>query len=103
MERSSSSSTNDIKEASMARRVSRRAFLKTTAVAGVSAAAFGVPAIRVARADNEIVVTGWGGQYEEAMKQAMYDPFTKATGIRIRMVSATAQTFAQLKAQVETK
>jgi len=81
--------------------MTRRDFLKTTAGATGGAAAFGVVRSRATAADNELVVLGWGGHYEEAMNRAWYEPFTKATGIRIRQVSATGQTFSLLKAQVE--
>ncbi len=81
-------------------RVSRRTFL---AIGGTSigVAALGLGARR-ADAAGELVVVGWGGDHEASLKKAVYDPFTAATGIRIKQVSATNQ-LAMLKAQVQAK
>ena len=59
-----------------------------------------MPAI-VRGQQKELVVAGYGGLYEEASKAAFYDPFTKATGIRIRQVSPGYQMYAQLGLQVQ--
>jgi putative spermidine/putrescine transport system substrate-binding protein len=50
---------------------------------------------------KELVIAGYGGLYEEASKAAFYDPFTKATGVRIRQVSPGYQMYAQLRLQVQ--
>jgi putative spermidine/putrescine transport system substrate-binding protein len=76
------------------RSINRRAFL-TVAAAGIA-----MPSI-VRAQQRELVIAGWGGLYEQASKAAFYDPFAKATGVRIRQVSAVAAMYAQLKAQVE--
>jgi len=55
---------------------------------------------RPAAAAGELVIVGWGGAHEESLKKAVYDPFTAATGIKIKQVSATNQ-LALLKAQVQ--
>ena len=86
------------KESGMRRRVSRREFLKTTA--GSVAAAGVMRHGRPASAASELVIVGWGGAHEESLKKAVYDPFTAATGIKIKQVSATNQ-LALLKAQVQ--
>jgi putative spermidine/putrescine transport system substrate-binding protein len=52
-----------------------------------AAAAIATPFVRVtpARADKgEIVVASWGGSRTTAMRKVMFDPFEKATGIRVR-------------------
>src|SRR6476620_2477099 len=78
--------------------VSRRNFLKTTVAAlGVAG---GHGCTRGAAAAEELVIVGWGGAHEESLKKAVYDPFTAATGIRIKQTSATNQ-LAMLKAQVQ--
>ncbi len=41
--------------------------------------AFPVPA----GAENDITVVSWGGVYEAAQRQAIFDPFTAATGITV--------------------
>src|SRR5687768_11777227 len=76
--------------------VSRRRFLAVSAAAGT---VFARPLPGRAQAP-EIVVVGWGGAHEESLKKAVYDPFTAATGIRIKQTSATNQ-LAMLKAQVQ--
>ncbi len=81
-------------------RISRRAFLAIGS-ASVGVAAFGIGGRR-ADAAGELVVVGWGGTHEESLKKAVYEPFTAATGIRIKQVSATNQ-LALLKAQVQNK
>ena len=80
-------------------RVSRREFLKAAVVSAASAGV-AVRARRGEAAAGELVVVGWGGAHEESLKKATYEPFTAATGIRIKQVSATNQ-LAMLKAQVE--
>src|SRR5205085_9775273 len=82
----------------MVRRVSRRDFLRTTA--GSLALAAGMARPRPAAAAGELVIVGWGGAHEESLKKAVYDPFTAATSIKIKQVSATNQ-LALLKAQVQ--
>ena len=36
-----------------------------------------------AKAADRVVVSCWGGRYEETMKEAFFDPFTKQTGIPV--------------------
>jgi putative spermidine/putrescine transport system substrate-binding protein len=50
---------------------------------------------------NEVVVCTWGGTIENAMRKAYFEPFEKATGIKVTAVSKP--TLAKLKAMVETK
>lgn len=38
-------------------------------------------------ASEKIIVVSWGGVYEEAQREAIFDPFTKATGIKIENVT----------------
>jgi putative spermidine/putrescine transport system substrate-binding protein len=78
--------------------VSRRQFLKVAAL-GTAAASVPVTARRGAAA-GELVIVGWGGAHEESLKRAVYEPFTAATGVRVKQVSATNQ-LAMLKAQVQ--
>ena len=80
-------------------RVSRRGFLEGTIAAMAGATLAGRPR-RGESAAGELVVVGWGGAHEESLKKAVYEPFTAATGIRIKQVSATNQ-LAMLKAQVQ--
>ena len=69
-------------------RISRRTFLAGTA--GVAVAATG-PFVRIPRAGaaGKVVIRTIGGSYEEANVKAIFEPFTKATGIEIVKVPAT--------------
>src|SRR5687767_10960799 len=84
------------------RRTSRRQFLTRTA-AGVAGAASG-PFIlkkRARAATRELVVCSWGGAYQKALRQAYFDPFEKATGIKV--IDTSAPEVARVKAQVESR
>jgi putative spermidine/putrescine transport system substrate-binding protein len=68
--------------------ISRRTFLAGTA--GVAAAATG-PFVWIPRAGaaGKVVIRTIGGSYEEANVKAIFEPFTKATGIEIVRAPAT--------------
>jgi putative spermidine/putrescine transport system substrate-binding protein len=76
--------------------ISRRAFLKTSAAASAVIAA---PAIVRAQQNQRIVYANWGGSWEQAMKKAWWEPFTKETGIQV--VGATGNTLGRLQAMVD--
>jgi len=50
--------------------------------------------------ENVLYINTWGGPWEEAAKQYIFDPFTTETGIEIRTVSPVS--FAKLAQQVRT-
>lgn len=79
--------------------VSRRTFLKRSAIVGgaIGGAGLGMPFAQ-AKDAGQVVVRGLGGAYQEAMEAAVYKPFTEATGIRVAVQPATA---AQIRAMVE--
>jgi putative spermidine/putrescine transport system substrate-binding protein len=52
----------------------------------------------VAIAQQQIVVTSWGSAYQDAQRKAYFEPFTKATGIKV--VEATGPDAAKIKAMV---
>lgn len=57
--------------------------------------------VRPARADKgEIVVASWGGSRSTAMRAAMFEPFERATGIRVRDDGPPEA--AKVKAMVES-
>lgn len=63
-------------------RPGRRSLLATGATLALARPALH---IRPARADKgEIVVSSWGGSRTKAMREVMWTPFEKATGIRVR-------------------
>jgi putative spermidine/putrescine transport system substrate-binding protein len=57
--------------------------------------------VRPARADKgEIVIAGWGGSRTTAMREVMFGPFERATGIRVRDDGPPEA--AKVKAMVES-
>ncbi|MDR5758374.1 ABC transporter substrate-binding protein [Caballeronia sp. LZ035] len=70
--------------------------------AGALAVAGAMPL--VARAQSkQIVVSDPGGPYTTAYREAFYDPFEKATGIKVVSVARESQPVAQFAAMVQTK
>jgi putative spermidine/putrescine transport system substrate-binding protein len=78
----------------------RRAVLKS--IGGLVAAGALAPAVR-AQADKHIIVTDPGGPYGPAYRKAFYDPFEKATGIRVISAARESQPVAQFSAMVQTR
>jgi len=80
-----------------ARKLSRRSLLRTSAALG---ATFAAPSIL--RAANErVIFANWGGSWEQAMRKAWAEPFTKETGIQV--VSASGNTLGRLQAMVDAR
>lgn len=52
---------------------------------------------------KQIIVADPGGPYTTAYRRAFYDPFEKATGIKVINVAREAQPVAQLSAMVQTR
>ena len=52
---------------------------------------------------KQIVVSDPGGPYTTAYREAFYDPFEKATGIKVVSVARESQPVAQFAAMVQTK
>jgi putative spermidine/putrescine transport system substrate-binding protein len=48
-------------------------------------ALIGVPALAEPTADDALVVLSWGGAYERAQREALFEPFTAQTGIPVRV------------------
>jgi putative spermidine/putrescine transport system substrate-binding protein len=81
--------------------MNRRHLLKT---AGGAALALGMPGLSGrAFAATTITVADPGGPFGPAFRKAFYDPFEKATGIKVVNVAREAEPTAQFKAIVETK
>src|SRR6266704_2398696 len=79
---------SDGRAAGLVRGVSRRRILAGVAGLAAMASAPGVW-IRRAGAAGRIVVRTIGGAYEESTVKAIFEPFTKATGIEVLKVPAT--------------
>lgn len=72
----------------------RRSFLAAALVSALMTPA-------AALAAEEMVFSSWGGTYQDAIRKAWLDPFTKATGIRID--EDTGPETAKIKAMVDTR
>ncbi len=70
--------------------------------AGAFALSGAVPVLAGAQS-KQIVVSDPGGPYTTAYREAFYDPFEKATGIKVVSVARESQPVAQLAAMVQTK
>lgn len=76
--------------------ISRRQILR--GAGAVAALAMTAP-LPVRAQANRIVYATWGGSWEQAMRKAWFDPFTKKTGIEV--VAAPGNTYGKLRAMVE--
>jgi putative spermidine/putrescine transport system substrate-binding protein len=77
----------------------RRQVLKAGATLAL---ALGLPSV-VRAQDKQIVVSDPGGPYTIAYRKAFYDPFEKATGIKVISVARESQPVAQFAAMVKTR
>ncbi len=77
----------------------RRDLLRATATAGMLAAPF--LHTRPARADKgELVVVGWGGEYDRAVRELVVPGFTKSTGYGVKFDAPPEN--AKIKAMVQS-
>ncbi|MDF0498870.1 polyamine ABC transporter substrate-binding protein [Bradyrhizobium yuanmingense] len=72
----------------------------TLALIGLVAAAL-APA-KPAFAGDQLTIVAWGGDYQTALRKAYFEPFTKATGIKITEDEYTGE-IAKIRAMVDTK
>lgn len=84
------------------RLIARRGVLRG---AGMLAGALAAPAIisRPAVAAGQLIVADNGGPYGPAYRKAFYDPFEKATGVKVVNVVHPADPSAQFRSLSETK
>lgn len=78
----------------------RRGFLLAAAGTALGAA---VPGIGRAQGATTITVADPGGPFGPAFRKAFYDPFEKASGIKVVNVAREAEPTAQFKAIVDTR
>ena len=79
--------------------LSRRRILQGAAAGAVAATA----TTGARAAADHIVVSDPGGPYTAAYRKAFYDPFEKATGIKVINVAREAQPMAQFATMVKTR
>lgn len=79
------------------REITRRKFLKCACVAAAAG-----PFIRIGsvRGADQVVIVSWGGSYQDAQRQAHFEPFEKATGTKVIEIKEGPR-IAKLKAQIE--
>ncbi|MER5833128.1 ABC transporter substrate-binding protein [Streptomyces sp. NPDC002130] len=84
--------------------IDRRAFLTTVGGIAAGAAAGSLTACEsrtgrsATKSGHVLVVRNFGGSYGEANRKAVYDPFTRETGVRIKVVNfGHDQMLAQIK------
>lgn len=87
----------------MSERMERKVLSRREALAAAAGVIVALPAyIRPGWAQTKrLVVVNTGGAMGEAKRRALYDPFTKATGIEI--VTVAGAELAKIKVQVENK
>lgn len=79
----------------------RRNFIASAGAITASAAIGPFFHVRPARADaGELVVVGWGGSYDDALRRYVFDPFEKATGAKVKHDAPPEN--AKVKAMVDS-
>ncbi|PQV42983.1 extracellular solute-binding protein [Paraburkholderia sp. BL21I4N1] len=64
---------------------------------------FGLCCAQASRAEDSITVATPGGAYQQSLRSSLFEPFTKATGIQVNVVTAEAQEqIARLRAMAQT-
>jgi len=81
----------------------RRQVLKSALILGAAAVAPAIWTSRTQAQARSLVVRDPAGPYTKAMTEAFYQPFEKATGVKIDRVTADHEPTSQVKAMVETK
>ncbi len=87
--------------------IARRQFLKATALGlGMAGLESLSPTLlrnrstASAAAKGEVVVVSWGGSYQDAQRQALFQPFEEATGIKV--IDTSQPDAAKIKAMVDS-
>jgi putative spermidine/putrescine transport system substrate-binding protein len=77
----------------------RRQFLASAGALGLT-----IITSKIARAAsaNELVVASWGGPYQEALRKAHFEPFSKRTGIKV-IETTFEDPLSRIKAMVEAR
>ena len=66
----------------------------------VLAAGIALIAVQPAVAQEQVVVVGWGGVWQDAYRKALFEPFAKATGIKV-VEEEFGGEYAKVTSQVE--
>jgi putative spermidine/putrescine transport system substrate-binding protein len=82
--------------------LSRRAFLQRSAVAAGALAIDGALPAAAAAATGTVVYSGFGGIYEQGIRQAVLTPFQQQTGIKVEVTTGSSS-IAKIRAMVQAK
>lgn len=82
-------------------RMSRRQVLRVAGAASIASVGGLLSRRSWAQGERVLVISSWGGSFQEGMRKAYFDPFTKESGIKVIENNYGAQGLARLKAQVE--
>lgn len=82
--------------------MNRRQFLRLAGTGVVSSAGLLVSKQPTwAQKEDVVVISSWGGAWQDGLRKAYFEPFTKETGIKVIENNYGSQGLARLKAQVE--
>jgi putative spermidine/putrescine transport system substrate-binding protein len=70
--------------------------------AGLLAAGVVLAMAPALRAEEQVVVVGWGGVWQDAYRKALFEPFSKATGIKV-IEEEFGGEYAKISTQIEAK
>jgi putative spermidine/putrescine transport system substrate-binding protein len=106
---------NEVKEPTLLNtKVNRREFIKKSAKMGIGASgvigslvgggsllkASPARAAKSIKGSGKIVVCGWGGGFQDAMRDTIFKPFEKESGIKV--IDTGTPSMAKVKAQVDS-
>ena len=91
------------------KRVNRRDFLKTSVKLGMAGSLLGTGlmtsappawAVKSLKGSGEMVICAWGGAFQDAMRETIFEPFTRHTGIKV--IDTSIPSPSKIKAQVDS-
>lgn len=80
---------------------SRRQFLSTAGAATLGSGLLFTPFVKRAHAQGSgaLVVSSWGGSFQNALREVYFEPFSKEFGIEVKELTYGMQGLAKVKAQ----
>lgn len=82
-------------------RQSRRQFLSTAGAVTLGSGLLFAPMVKRAYAggSGELVISSWGGSFQDALREVYFEPFSKEFGIKVKETTYGPQGLAKVKAQ----
>lgn len=80
---------------------SRRQFLGRAGAAALGSGLLFAPLVKRAHAKGtgELVVSSWGGSFQDALREVYFEPFSRESGIEVKELTYGMQGLAKVKAQ----